>query len=150
MVQNGPNDHFGQNCLIPNRILAFARPKWTILVHLGPPTVLWPFLMIILMTRVDSGSSPSRAPSLYRSKDGSIWQLFVLCLLALGDTVLKCYFYSCLGHPGFPGLERKKFPNGLLPPPAFYYRVDRGSKTFQNLVKNTTLPNRPVFTPSDP
>ena len=25
------------------------------------------------------------------SKDGSIWQLFVLCLLALGDTVPKCY-----------------------------------------------------------
>ena len=55
MVQNGPNDHFGQNDLIPNWILAFARPKWTkmvhfgpfkrsILVHLGPPTVLWPFL----------------------------------------------------------------------------------------------------------
>ena len=29
--------------------------------------------------------------SLYMSKDGSIWQLFVLCLLALGDTVPKCY-----------------------------------------------------------
>ena len=29
MVQNGPNDHFGQNDLIPNWILAFARPKWT-------------------------------------------------------------------------------------------------------------------------
>ena len=52
---NGSNDHFGQNDLIPNRILlAFARPKWTkmahfglersILVHSGPPTVLWPFL----------------------------------------------------------------------------------------------------------
>ena len=51
--QNGPNDHFGQNGLISNWILAFARPKWTkmvhyfgltrsILVHLGPPTVLWP------------------------------------------------------------------------------------------------------------
>ena len=34
MVQNGPNDHFGQNNLIPNRILAFARPK-SILVHFG-------------------------------------------------------------------------------------------------------------------
>ena len=54
MAQNGPNDHFGQNDLILNWILAFARPKWTILVHfglkrsilvhLGPPTVLWPFL----------------------------------------------------------------------------------------------------------
>ena len=31
MVQNGPNDHFGQNDLILNWILAFARPKWTIL-----------------------------------------------------------------------------------------------------------------------
>ena len=26
MAQNGPNDHFGQNDLIPNWILAFARP----------------------------------------------------------------------------------------------------------------------------
>ena len=34
MVQIGPNDHFGQNDLIPNWILAFARPKWT-----GP---FWP------------------------------------------------------------------------------------------------------------
>ena len=39
MVQNGQNDHFGQNDLIPNRFLVFARPKWTILVHFGP---LWP------------------------------------------------------------------------------------------------------------
>ena len=37
--QNGPNDHFGQNDLIPNRILAFTRPKWTKIVHFGP---LWP------------------------------------------------------------------------------------------------------------
>ena len=36
MVQNGPNEHFGQNDLIPNWILAFARPK---LVHFGP---FWP------------------------------------------------------------------------------------------------------------
>ena len=39
MVQNGPNDHFGQNGLIPNWILAFARPKWTKMVHFGP---FWP------------------------------------------------------------------------------------------------------------
>ena len=39
MVQNGSNDHFGQNDLIPNRILAFARPKWTKMVHFGP---FWP------------------------------------------------------------------------------------------------------------
>ena len=54
MVQNGANDHFGQNDLISNRNVAFASPKWSILVHfglkrsilvhLGPPTVLWPFL----------------------------------------------------------------------------------------------------------
>ena len=36
--QNGPNDHFGQNDL-PNWILAFARPKWTKMVHFGP---FWP------------------------------------------------------------------------------------------------------------
>ena len=45
---------FWSNDLIPNWILVFARPKWTkmvhfglkrsSLVHLGPPTVLWPFL----------------------------------------------------------------------------------------------------------
>ena len=39
MVQSGPNDHFGQNDLIPNRILAFARPKWTKMVQFGP---FWP------------------------------------------------------------------------------------------------------------
>ena len=36
MVQNGLNDHFGQNNLIPNPILAFARPKWTKMVRFGP------------------------------------------------------------------------------------------------------------------
>ena len=36
---DGPNDHFGQNGLIPNRILAFARPKWTKMAHFGP---FWP------------------------------------------------------------------------------------------------------------
>ena len=39
MVQNGPNGHFGQNDLILNWILAFARPKWTKMVHFGP---FWP------------------------------------------------------------------------------------------------------------
>ena len=33
------NDHFGQSDLIPNRILAFARPRWTKMVHFGP---FWP------------------------------------------------------------------------------------------------------------
>ena len=37
------------------------------------------------------GSSEEGGRPLYVSKDGSIWQLFVLCLLALGDTVPKCY-----------------------------------------------------------
>ena len=39
MAQNGPNHHFGQNGLISNWILAFARPKWTKMVHFGP---FWP------------------------------------------------------------------------------------------------------------
>ena len=39
MDQNGPHDHFGQNGLIPNWILAFASPKWTKMVHFGP---FWP------------------------------------------------------------------------------------------------------------
>ena len=53
MVQNGR-----QNDLIPNWTLAFARPKWTKMVHfgrfwpeevhLGPFTVLWPVLSITL------------------------------------------------------------------------------------------------------
>ena len=33
MAQNGPKDHFGRNDLIPIRILAFARPKWTKMVR---------------------------------------------------------------------------------------------------------------------
>ena len=37
--QNGPNENFGQNDLIPNWILAFARPKRTKMVHFGP---FWP------------------------------------------------------------------------------------------------------------
>ena len=36
MAQNGQNDHFGQNGLIPNWILVLARPRWTKMVHLGP------------------------------------------------------------------------------------------------------------------
>ena len=36
MVQNGPYDHFGQNDLIPNWILALNEPKWTKMVHFGP------------------------------------------------------------------------------------------------------------------
>ena len=39
LVQNGPNDHFGQNDLIPNWILAFAvhfGPFWPEEVHFGP------------------------------------------------------------------------------------------------------------------
>ena len=39
MVQNGPDDHFGQNDLIPNWFLAFARPTWTKMVHFG---LFWP------------------------------------------------------------------------------------------------------------
>ena len=36
MAQNGKNDLFGQNGLILHWILAFASPKWTKLVHVGP------------------------------------------------------------------------------------------------------------------
>ena len=39
MVQNGPNDDFGQNDLIPNWILALTRPKWTKMVQFGQ---FWP------------------------------------------------------------------------------------------------------------
>ena len=37
---------------------------------------------------------------MYMSKGGSIWQLFVLCLLALRDTVPKCYFTIVWDTPG--------------------------------------------------
>ena len=39
MVRNGQDDHFGQNDLVPNRILVFARPKWTKMPQFGP---FWP------------------------------------------------------------------------------------------------------------
>ena len=51
----GPNDHFGQNDLIPNWNLAFASPNCSILVHfpVSPTTSLisgsrpfWPFFPI--------------------------------------------------------------------------------------------------------
>ena len=62
--QNGPNDHFGQNDLIPNWILfsiwwtkmAHFGPFWPEGVHLGPPTVLWPFLNSWIMVRARFGS----------------------------------------------------------------------------------------------
>ena len=57
----------------------------------------------------------SRRGGVYMSKDGSIWQLFVLCLLALGDTVPKCFVLLQFGTL----LEREKLPNGPLPPPPF-------------------------------
>ena len=61
------------------------------------------------------------------SKDGSIWQLFVLFLLALGDTVPKRYVLLQFGTP----LKRKKLPNGLLPPPAFERLRQRVKKPFK-------------------
>ena len=60
-------------------------------------------------------------------------------------------FYYSLGHPWKGQIcqmvfcPRQHFRGVLVP---FY--LDRGSKNFQNWVKNTFLPNRPVFTPSPP
>ena len=45
--QNGPDDHFGQTALFQTGVWHYRDqngPKWSILVHLGPPTVLWSFL----------------------------------------------------------------------------------------------------------
>ena len=39
MVQNSPNDDFGQMTLFQTKIFAFARPKWTKMVHFGQ---FWP------------------------------------------------------------------------------------------------------------
>ena len=49
-------------------------------------------------------------------KHGSIWQLFVLCLLALEDTVPKCYFlYYGLDTPGKGKVAKwTSAPNPLL------------------------------------
>ena len=69
MAQNGPNDHLGQNGLIPNRILAFGRPKWTILVRFGPfrsanRTLPLPFLTVRCMFRSSWSQELNTHPSL--------------------------------------------------------------------------------------
>ena len=56
-----------------------------ILRRLAKPIPIRHFFKPILL------SMPMWTPLLYMSKDGSIWQLFVLCLLLVGDTVPKCY-----------------------------------------------------------
>ena len=91
IAQNGQNDHFGQNDLIPNRILVFARQRWTkmvhfglttsILVHLRPPTVPWPLLssekvfqtnFVILGCIIFSGgwTSSSEKPFFFGARKG--------------------------------------------------------------------------------
>ena len=40
-----------------------------------------------------------KTPPLHTSKNGSIWQLFVLCLLANGGHYPQVLFYYSLGHP---------------------------------------------------
>ena len=52
---------------------------------------------------------------MYMSKDGSIWQLFVLCLLALGHTVPKCYFSIVWDTPGKERVaKRSSAPASIL------------------------------------
>ena len=48
MAHNGQDDHFGQNGLIPNWILAFARPKWSKMVHFGLESSILVHLVRIL------------------------------------------------------------------------------------------------------
>ena len=76
-----------------------------------------------------SGEADSR--NLYMSKDGSIWQFFVLCLLALGDIVPKCYFFCyALGHPG----KEKNCQMVFCPCQHFRgFQLDRGSKNLSKL-----------------
>ena len=74
------------------------------------------FLILGILAPVRGKRVPNSGGLLHMSKDGSIWQFFVLCLLALRDTVPKCYFLLQFGTP----LERKNLPNGLLLPPAFW------------------------------
>ena len=114
MASNGPNDHFGQNGLIPNWILAFARPKWTkmvhfglkrsILVHLGPATVLWPFL----------NNYENRILGIFRGiiRSPCVWGLggFPLCSWSWVVNPLKheysWMFHSCGQHMAFQWLEQ--------------------------------------------
>ena len=73
MAQNGQNDHFGQNDLIPNRILVFARfwsilaQERSILVRLGPPIVLWPLLRMAVWHG-----------DFFRGPQNSVWAFFVV------------------------------------------------------------------------
>ena len=62
------------------------------------------------------------------SKDGSIWQLFVLLFTKVWHT---------------PGQEKVATPALILEG----FTQTEGQKTFHNWVKNTILPNRLVFTP---
>ena len=66
MVQNGPDDHFGQNDLFPNWILAFARPKWTKMVHFGPFWPEGPFWSIYQKTREGCGCPKFPAGKVFR------------------------------------------------------------------------------------
>ena len=67
------------------------------------------------------------------SKSGSIWQLFVLCLLALRDTVPKCYLLTIVGDT--PGKEKvakwSSAPASILEG----FNEIEGQKTFQNWYK---------------
>ena len=112
MVQNGPNDHFGQNDLIQNQILAFARPKWTKMVHFGPfkvhfgpPTVLWPFLNLSwwnpegrdwnVQARLNSSSEIVRGPQMGGQSDPS------------------CVEFGVFGAPRSSAQRSQKFQNSL-------------------------------------
>ena len=66
--------------------------------------------MKAISTRTDERQ---RRTPLHMSKNGSIWRLFVRCLLALGDTVPKCYFLLSFGTP----LAREKLPKMDFCPP---------------------------------
>ena len=78
-------------------------------------------------------------------KDGSIWQLLVLCLLALGDSVPQCYFLTIV----WDTLEKEKVAKWSSAPASILegFNQIEGQQTLQNWVKNTILPNGPVFTP---
>ena len=102
-------------------------------------TKLFRFMRLFLssvrfLTRITSallsGASPNWRTPMHMSKDGSIWQLFVLCLLALGGNVPQVLCFTIVWDTP----EKEKLPNGLLPPPAFRgFYLDRGTKKLSKL-----------------
>ena len=67
--QNGQNDHFGKNDLIPNWNLAFAGQKWTKMAHFGP---FWSIEVYFGPSR--SANRSLATPEGFKSSDSIRWR----------------------------------------------------------------------------